>query len=172
MGDVVSLFPQEDPITPEDDLSASSASVLDSPLAEVPAESPVPFGRSWAMDWSTGRFIRAGGSPLETRGLDTLVQWLQLARLTQRGAHDAFSEDFGMDRPDGWMATVDVLEATSDYGVRLADAWLLHDRVASVENFEAYFDSTEGVIIIDTLDVITDTEDSVPMTGPAPLYPE
>jgi hypothetical protein len=170
---VVPLFPQDDPVTPEEDVEAAAASVLgDTELTDAPEDPPQPFGRTWAFNWAAGRFYRRGGAPVEVRGLDSLVQWLQLARYTQRGAHAVFSDDFGMDGPEDWMGTVDVVEAASDYGARLQDAWTVHDRVASVENFEAHFEDDSGVIVIDSVDVITDTEDTVLLPGPSPLFPD
>lgn len=123
------------------------------------------------MDWATGRFVRAGTAPREVRGRLALAQWLEMARRTARGAHDVFSEQFGMDGPEDWEGTVDVAEAAADYGDKLEDAWLPHDRIAEVTRYRAVFNPNTKTINILSLDVITDEAEAIPLTGPAPFAP-
>lgn len=167
------LLPSDDLRTPEDDLDAAIAGALEDP-ATIESEEPpaIPLGMSWAFDWERGRFKRRGGSPAEVRGIDALVQWLEMARRVKRDAHDVFSPQFGMDGPEDWMGHVDVAEAASDYGAQLSEAWGVHDRVASVEDFTAHFEEDEETIFIDRLHVVTDTDQVAAMAGPAPLNPE
>jgi hypothetical protein len=166
------LLPTDDLRAPEDDLAAAVASTFDDDPDPGAAPPVIPFGRSWAFDWIEGRFKRSGGAPAETRGLETLKEWLEMARRTARDAHECFSPAFGMEQPEGWKGTLDVDEAASDYGVRLEEAWLVHDRVASVEDYAAHFESDEQTIVIDDLTVRTDNEGAVTMPGRAPLIAE
>lgn len=165
------LLPADDELSPSDDLAAAAASVLDDDLPEEDVPAVTPFGTSWQFDWGKGRFVRAGTAPAEVRGRESLAQWLEMARRTARGAHDAFSEQFGMDGPEDWEGTVDVVEASSDYEEKLRDAWLPHDRIAAVQNYAATFLRDQQVINVTSLDVLTDEEDAIPVTGPAPFQP-
>lgn len=172
------LLPQDDPVSPEDDLKAAVDSALDESEADPPEEQPpIPFGVSWAFDWTANppRFKRHGGAPAEVRGLDALREWLEMSRRVARGAHPVFSPDFGMDGPEDWMSEVDVVEAASDYGAKLVDAWVnsTHERVVAVEDFDAHFEDDAETIFIDSLNVYTDNDQRIGLGDtPAPLYPD
>jgi hypothetical protein len=180
MGDVIpfpeQLLPTDDLLTPEEELAAAVEGALEGDPDPGEERPVIPFGRSWVMDWTADppRFKRHGTAPAECRGLDSLKQWLEMARRTARDAHDVFSPEFGMDGPEDWMGHVDTDEAASDYGAQLEEAWLVHDRVSSVEDYRAHFETDVETIFIDELNVITDDETagSVDMSGPAPLNGE
>lgn len=154
------LLPADDEgLAPEADLQAAVDGALDEPQ-EAPDPPVEPLGRSWLWDRQTGRFVRDGFAPKEVRGRGALAQWCDAAMHTARFAHPIFDGTFGMDEPDDIIGqAADVDERASDWGERLREALLVHDRIASVENFTAFYDQDAGVLYVQTLDVLTDEED-------------
>lgn len=156
------LLPADDEgIPPAQDADAATASALEDPLAvaEDP-EPPVPFGRTYPFDYERRRMVRRGGAPVEVTGLTALREWLLAAAYTARGAHPIYSGEFGVTRPDWPIGEVDVDERVADYEDALREAWLVHDRVAAVENFSADFDPTTEVLTF-SVDVVTDEDERV-----------
>jgi hypothetical protein len=162
------LVPTDDEtLSPADELAASIAGAVteDGFVASLPDTSPaVPFGRTWIFDFETGRFLRAGTSPVPTTGFGALQQWVLMAVKSARFAHAVFSDDFGMEEPDAAIGELFVAEGISDYEQRLREAVLVHDRVTALENFEATYDPVAGVLAIAYFEVVTDEEERVPVT--------
>jgi hypothetical protein len=82
--------PDEDGIALEDDLSAVA-------LAEQ--QDPAPLGRSWAFDMGAERFNVHGRRPQETRGLATLLTWIDKFLHSQKGALAIHPPWFGLTDP-------------------------------------------------------------------------
>lgn len=155
------LLPADDEgLAPDADLQAAADSALENvPQVAVP-DAVEPLGRSWMWDRDLGRFRRDGLAPKEVRGRDALAQWADAALHTARFAHPIFDANFGMEEPDDIIGqAADVIERTSDWGERLKEALMLHDRVVSVENFTAVYDQSNGILYVQSLDVFTDEED-------------
>jgi hypothetical protein len=161
-----SLVPLEEGADPEAVLDAAEASVLDDPFAATETDDPpVPFGRSWAFDYDNGRFFRSAGAPAETRGVSTLVEWINATMRTAAGAHPIFPPEIGIERPEDFLGAADPTEALSDFEDRLRTALLAHDRIQDVREFEADIDFSKGIITVTNLLIVTDQEDVVPI-GP------
>jgi hypothetical protein len=164
MADPLDLGPE---LTPEADLEAAEASALAGvdPLSE--AEPPEPFGRTPLFNFLEGRYVRAGGSPVFVTGHEALKQWCLMAIYTARFAHPGiFSDEFGMEEPDSVLGeAAEAQEAVSDWGERMREALLVHERIVDVQAFEATFDEDEGVVYVNMFTVVTDEEDEVPVGG-------
>jgi hypothetical protein len=159
------LIPADDDdlITPEQQLAAAEAGAMQDPVEQVAEDVPQPFGMSWAYDWQNGQFILQGSSPAEVRELDALREWCLMAIYSARFAHAVFTDEFGLEDPDELFGEIDPEELVGDYEERLREALLVHDRIAAVENFDADWDPTEGVLTINYFDVRTD-EDEAPLS--------
>jgi hypothetical protein len=155
--DGLELLPATDEaLDGETALAAAAESVL---AEDEPDEVLVPFGRTWLFDWEHGRFVRDGLAPKEVRGTEALAVWAGMAMHAARYAHPVFGPDFGMEYPESVIGqAVDLQEPAGDWGARAEEALQAHDRVTGIEDFEAHWEPDEGVIVIDTLEVLTDAE--------------
>lgn len=161
-----SLIPasDEDLISADAQLAAAETSVTDDPFSAAPTQTPqIPFGRSWAFDRVTGRFIRIGGQPAEVRGVDALQEWIRNALATAQGACPIFSDDFGMEDPDDWIGVADPTDALSTFEPRAKEALRQHDRIVDLDLVSPEYDPSTGIITIDNINVITDQDDAVPL---------
>jgi hypothetical protein len=150
--------PDGDPVSPEEDLAAAVAGALDAP-AEATEDAPVAFGRTWAFDYEAGRFVREGGRPRPVAGLDAFEVWCGMAVRVARFAHPIFSAGFGMDEPENVIGeAANTLEVFGDWGDRLREALLVHDRAQGVEDYDARWDMNEGEVSA-TWRVVTDAGD-------------
>lgn len=130
------------------DLDLAEASALEG-VPPVEANDPVePLGKTWKFDYDQQRFVRQGSSPVEVRGVLCLQEWVQLAIRTARFAHDVFSEDYGMESPEDVIGQVPPDELLADYGNRMREAVLVHDRVTDFTDFQGDYDPSEGTINI------------------------
>lgn len=84
--------PEEDGLALEDDPSA---------VAVTDDQDPAPLGRSWAFDMGVERFAMHGTRPMETRGLATLLTWVDKFLHTQKGALPIHPSWFGLTDPYG-----------------------------------------------------------------------
>lgn len=111
-------------------------------------EEPVPLGRSWQFDFSTGRFVRSrSGAIAQTRGLDTLRSWILKALHTPRGASPALPDSFGID--GGGLNSL--LGGSTDEDVAqiaelITDALTTHPRIAAVRDFTVALDDEAAAI--------------------------
>jgi hypothetical protein len=161
------LLPADDEgLSPSEELAASIAGAVAEPGAVVPEadEAPRPFGRSWAFDFEKGTFIRSGSSPTPVNGISSLIQWVLMTLHSARYAHRVFSDEFGMERPDDGIGELRTAEMVSDFEQRFREAVLVHDRITALENFEATYDPTQGVLTITYFEIVTDEADNVPVT--------
>lgn len=153
----------EDLVSADDQLLAAEASLLDDPFATPTEAPPIPFGRSWAFDRTTGRYMRSGTAPLEVRGVGALREWIYNALATAQGRHEVFSDEFGIEDPDDWIGLVDPTDALSTFEPRARDALRQHDRIEDLDEVNASFDPTTGTITVNNFLVITDQADAVPL---------
>jgi hypothetical protein len=161
------LLPIEDTdlIDASEQLAAAEASIADDPFGQTAvAPSPIPFGRSWEWDQTTERYVRVGTAPAETRGLDSLRQWIYAALQTAQSVHAVFPTAFGIEDPDDWIGGVDPTDALVTFEPRANDALTQHDRIEELDDVTAEYDPDEGVISIEDLVVITDEQEAVPLT--------
>lgn len=160
------LLPADDEgLSPARGLQASIAGAVAEPGAIIPepTDAPTPFGRSWAFDFEKGRFIRAGSSPIPTAGFASLQQWILMMAHSARYAHRVFSDDFGIEHPTDGIGELRAAELVSDYEQRLREGLLVHERVTGLENFDAAYDPSTGVLTIAYFEVVTDEEEVVPV---------
>lgn len=161
------LLPAEDPqTTPDDQVAAAVAGALAQPSSQTPVADPAPqpFGRSWQFDFEQGQFIHAGDAPADTTGFGALEQWLVMAAKSARYAHAVFSDEFGMENPDSTMGYFAEGEILVDWQQAMVEAWMVHDRVTSVENFDLTWDPTDGVLTINNVDIVTDEDQTVSLS--------
>lgn len=161
------LLPAEDPqVSPDDAVAASAAGALADPTAlatPIPDPPPIPFGRSWVFDWELGQFVVAG-APDDTVGTGTLAQWCLCAIHTARYACPVFSDEFGTEDPDDLIGEFAAGTLLSDWQAAIVEALMVHDRITSVENFDASWDPAAGVLTVTSLDVITDEDQTVTLS--------
>lgn len=94
-------------------------------------------------------------------GIEALKQWCLMAIYSARFAHPVFSEQFGMEEPESPLGElIDVAEFVSDWGARLTEALLVHERIAAVENIDATFDPDQQLISF-AFEIVTDEEERV-----------
>lgn len=171
----IELLPADDvTIEPEDDLAAAEATALDDVPPEAGGEdAPMPLGMTWEFDFNGDPpgFVRRGEAPAEVSGSDSVRQWCLMAIHTARYAHDAFSDDFGMEEPEDPIGETWNSDLLADFRDRMTEALLVHDRIVAVANFEAYFNPQEGVLEIDGFDVVLD-DDSLIEVGKAAVRVE
>lgn len=163
MADELSDFslipPDVDAVASLDDrLDAAEASLTADPFQEpgTAEETPVPYGVTWSFDYQAGRYRRSGTAPAEVRGEDALIEWIQLASQTARGAHASCPPDFGMEAPFAYVGLADPRVAIAEFESQLRTALLVHDRIEDVIDFSAVWDPENGAVIVETLTVVTD----------------
>lgn len=164
------LLPADDPQTsPADDLAASvqGALAIADVTTPVDAGAPPPFGRTWRFDYEHGQFIRQGRSPAETSGFGALEERCLMAMHSARFAHAVFSDDFGMEYPDSVIGEFAVGEALADWERHLIEALMVLDRVTSIQNVQLRWDPMVGILYIDTLDVVTDEDQTLTISDVA-----
>jgi hypothetical protein len=62
-------------------------------------DDPPPPGLSWLFDMGSDRFVLHGGRPQETRGEQTLIQWIDKFLHTQKGGLPVHPAWFGLTDP-------------------------------------------------------------------------
>lgn len=125
---------------------------------------PLPYGKSWAWDFSKGRFVRFGPSPAQTNDLETLKTWIQKSMLTAKNAHPVYSEDFGMDSPDALIGFISDPSAQDEWASDVRETLLQHDRIADVTDF-TFVATDNGEALDVSFSVITDEDDNIEIEG-------
>lgn len=74
------------------------------------------------------------------------------------------SDEFGMEDPDSTMGHFAEGELLSDWQQALIEAWMVHDRVTSVENMSLDWDPTTGTLTIIDVDIVTDEDQTVALS--------
>lgn len=163
------LIPADEAVSPEDDLAAAVAARLENPfeLAETPGTRE-PFGRTIAFDWERGVMKRNGVTPIWVSGHAALREWVMMVLHSAWLAHPVFSDEFGMEQPDGPLgegSLHDIDAAISDFGENFKEGVEVHDRVASLEDFEAEWLEDDGIVHIIGFTVTTDEDERVRFEG-------
>lgn len=144
-------------------LDAAEASALDDPLnTTVTTPAVVPFGRTAPFDYATGRFIRLGDGAIPwVSGKAALREWIYASLRTGRGACPLYDDAVGFESPDDFLGRADPSEQMATLEERLRDCVIGHERVRDIDDYEADFDPTTGVIEIEDLTIITDEAEAV-----------
>lgn len=161
------LPPDLDPPTPEEEAEALDDLSLQDDDDLVLARAPQPpFGRSWAYDFTRPGFMRpdAAHAPLETRGKETIYFWCIKALQTARGAHPVYPSDYGMDEPFGEIGRVFERTGSAGLETRVHDALTFHPRIVDVQDFSAFQDPNDDVILM-SFTVVTDDDDALTVQG-------
>lgn len=177
--DDLPLVPDDDlGSTPDEDLDAAAASALEAWPTPAEGRQPVPFGKTPLFDFEKGRFVKRGGlegtdspgAPVFVSGVDALKQWCLMAIYSARFAHPVFTGAFGMEIPESVIGeATGIPVAIADWGARMQEALLVHDRIVSVEDYEGVWDAEEGIITT-SFTVITDQSDRL-IFGPLDIQP-
>lgn len=156
-------FDEAEILTAEEELDAAELSLLDDVMTTEGTDSaPVPFGRTPFFDFETGRFATSGGTaPVWVTGQATLFQWIQTALKIPQGGSWLFPLEYGLENADEWIGQSDPDEAISDLEEKLPDCLLFHDRIATVDDFDADHDPSAGVITLNNLTIVTDEADAL-----------
>lgn len=133
-----------DPIVdPEDGLAPLGASEL--PEVVVDDTPAPPLGRSWAFDFGSEQFERGrGGAPLETRGVSTLMGWIDKCLRTARGALPIHPAGYGVVDPDSIFGRPISELSAGDLENRFRDALTFHPRIADVADLTLLTDPTSS----------------------------
>lgn len=133
--------PSLQPLTAETALSSANAV-------------PPPLGVDLGFDFGTGEFLLSAGGDLVLVSEEiAFEQWLTNALVTTRGQDIIYDFTFGSQIADiigaGFVIDALITEAVK----YISEAVLIHDRIASVENFLYYLDMDS---IVFYFDVVTD----------------
>lgn len=138
-------LPEEDGLALEDDPSA---------VALVEQQDPAPLGRSWAFDMGAERFQLHGARPQETRGLATLLGWVDKFLHTEKGALTIHPPWFGLTDPYSLFGRPVMELSTGDLMRDLQDM-TNHPNIADVVDVELITDPLDDAA---TLEVTILTE--------------
>lgn len=163
------LIPPAESISADADLAAAVEARLENPF-ELPEVRNVrePFGRTVAFDWENGRMKRQGVSPMWVTGHAALREWVMMVLHSAWLAHAVFTDEFGMESPEGGVgegSLYDIEAAISDFGENLERALLVHDRIATFEDFRAEWLEDDGIIHIINFTIVTDEEERLRFQG-------
>lgn len=122
--------------------------------------SPSLFPSPTLFPSAGGQDVVLGAAPAMVEGHEALAQWVMMTIHSARFAHAVFTDGFGMELPDSILGEVaDIAEKVSDWGQRLREAVLRHDRVTGLENFSATYDEDNGIVYVNNFEVVTDEGD-------------
>lgn len=117
------------------------------PVEDIETDAPVPLGRSWRFDFTTGQFIRDGSVPKVVYELDSLIMWIEKALRTARQAHPIYADEYGMDPPYDLIGQqITGEEELSAYQEAVEAALLYHDRIIAVEDFSFSQDPSDETL--------------------------
>lgn len=131
----------------------------------VTEPAPAPVGRSWAFDFSAGRFVTAPGEagPARTYGEETFRQWCEKALMTARGAHPIHPAGYGfIGRED--LIGGPVESPPLDLENRIADTLMFHPRATGITDFGVYYEADDEYLAVE-FTVLTDNESDVSLGG-------
>jgi hypothetical protein len=129
-----------EPLSADEELAVVSQVVERSdPEALVVVEpqfEPPPIGTSWSFDHLQGRYASGPGghAPIITRGIATLVEWIKVALLTERGQWPIHSDQFGRREID--EAIGEPMTAMVALEEHVREALIFHPRIVDVTDFE------------------------------------
>lgn len=163
-----SFQPSVPPVDPDSalaDLEATFAATVDPPSLIVVQDEPPPLGKSWAFDWPSMRFNLGnnGDSPLETRGMLTLIQWAEKCLRTARGAHPIHPPNYGLVDPKSIFGQPVAFAPIAELEARIKDALTFHPRIVDVTDFDSDFDPDDEWVAI-SFTIVVDDETRLPVT--------
>lgn len=131
------------------------------PSIDVADEPPPPLGRSWAFDFGNETFVRGGQGPSETRGVATLLGWIDKCLHTARGALAIHPPGYGVVEPDAIFGRPIGEVSAEDLETRFREALTFHPRIVDVVNMQIAVSDDDDAAYA-TFDVLTDppTEDA------------
>jgi phage baseplate assembly protein W len=148
----------------QDAFEALETSPANENLIVVEREPP-PFGRSWAFDFSIPGFAtEAGQGPLETRGIDTLRQWVIKCLLTARGAHPIHPRGYGMEKPFDVIGQPLSAFLNAELEERVANALTFHPRITGIEDFATFTEEEDDALLVE-FRVMLDNEEELDIQG-------
>lgn len=115
---------------------------------------PAPLGRSWAFDMGSDRFLLHGARPQETRGLATLLGWIDKYLHTQKGALPIHPSWFGMTDPYSLFG-MPVAELSVGDLQRDLDGMTNHPNIAGVTDVDLITDPLDEAATLE-LSILTD----------------
>jgi hypothetical protein len=132
------------PPAPEAEEGLTPPDADELPTVVVDPAPPPPLGRSWAFDFGSESFVRSRGVPLETRGTQTLLGWIDKCLHTERGALPIHPPEYGVvDLRSIFGRPVDQLSA-QELEERFREALTFHPRIADVTDLRLVVDETAG----------------------------
>lgn len=145
MADEPTLIPPQpgDP-NPDTEGLAAPPEANQLPTVVVDSAPPPPLGRSWAFDHGTELFIRSRGVVLETRGIETLLGWVDKCLHTARGALEIHPPEFGLVEPDRIFGRPIAELSAQELEEKFRDALTFHPRIADVTNLQLHTDDETG----------------------------
>lgn len=122
-----------------------------------------PYGRSWAWDYASGRFVMHGTAPAQVREREALRSWILKAVYTARLAHPIYSSQFGVDDPVAIIGEPVSAsgEAQALYEESVRAALLAHDRITDVSEFAWPEPDPDSEYLEVSFAVVTDDEDEM-----------
>lgn len=170
--------PLPTPVRPSDalaDLEASFENQGEPADLLVIEQPPPPIGRSWAFDFSQGRFVARSGTsvasgPLETHGDTTLIMWCEKAMRTARGSHPIHPPGYGMRKPYGVIGMNQAGASVAEIESQVRDTLTFHPRIADISDF-AWTSSPDDEFVTITFEIVRDDESRIPVQTTLPLNP-
>lgn len=106
----------------------------------------LPFGKTWAFDFSTGRFITKGGSNqiAEVEERDAFAQWVMATLHTERLTCFALSDQAGVEFEEIVRSSGGQTYAAALLRQNIEEALAVHDRYAGITSYSA---TIEGDIV-------------------------
>lgn len=160
-----------DPVEPLDALAdlESSFDNQGQPADLLVIEEPTPpIGRSWAFDFSRGRFVRRGGGALETHGDATLIVWMEKCLRTARGAHPIHPPGYGLVRPADLIGQTITGAPVAELEARIREALTFNPRIADIIDFDFTLDEDNEAISIE-FTVVREDDSRLPVETVLPL---
>lgn len=157
------LLPAGEAPTPDEAVANAISQAIPS-IAPVQGIEPIPLGMSWLFDFQTGRMVRAGDAPMAVFGNDAVKMWAQMALRTARYAFAVFTDQFGMEDPEGLIGALNVTELLADYAARAIEALLVHDRISAVERFNPVWEPAARAVVIPLFHLVLDNQQRVTVT--------
>lgn len=134
----------------------------DLPTVVVEDTEAPPLGRSWAFDRGLERFVRDGSlGPRQTRGVATLLVWIDKAIHTQRGALAIHPPGYGMRDPSSIFGQPVTSLSAQVIEQDLRECLTFHPRIADVTDTAIIVDPDSEAAYVE-YSVLTDppTEDA------------
>lgn len=145
------LFPDEQELSADDILAASTAAIEDLDADEdieiAPVELP-PIGRNWAFDFQEGKFIAEGRSPKTVRGDAAIQAWAEKCLRTQQGSAAALPPEYGLAQSlSDYLSTQADEDDLATLESDIEEALTFHPQIQTIEDFGVQFGtSPEGEV--------------------------